>query len=223
MNGPAKTNIDFFCIKENCLKKIDYKKQLKHLYGPSPGKPEFVDVPKMNFLMIDGRGDPNTSAEFKSAVEALFSVSYTVKFMVKRGKPPVDYGVMPLEGLWWAEDMSAFSAAKKDDWLWTLMIMQPEPVTKELVSEAMKKAAGKIDPQVIAKLRYGPFHEKKCAQIMHIGPFSEEGPTIEKVHAFIRENGFKLQGKHHEVYLSDIRRGDPKKWKTIVRQPVGKK
>ncbi len=202
------------------MKKIDYKKELKYLYNPSPKKPEIVDVLKMNFLMIDGKGDPNTSQEFKNAVEALFSVSYTFKFMIKKGKPGIDYGVMPLEGLWWVRDMSKFSIEKKDEWLWTAMIMQPEMVAKELTIEAMKTVKKKKNLPAIGKLRFESFWEGKSAQIMHIGPFSEEGSTIEKLHNFIRENNYKLKDKHHEIYLSDIRRGDPKKWKTIIRQPM---
>ena len=202
------------------MKKIDYKKELKYLYNPSPKKPEIVDVLKMNFLMIDGKGDPNTSQEFKNAVEALFSVSYTLKFMIKKGKLGIDYGVMPLEGLWWVRDMSKFSIEKKDEWLWTAMIMQPEMVAKELTIEAMKTVKKKKNLPAIGKLRFESFWEGKSAQIMHIGPFSEEGSTIEKLHNFIRENNYKLKDKHHEIYLSDIRRGDPKKWKTIIRQPM---
>ncbi|GAI38387.1 unnamed protein product, partial [marine sediment metagenome] len=202
------------------MKKIDYKKELKHLYKPSPRKPEIVDVPKMNFLMIDGKGDPNTSQEFKNAIEALFSVSYTLKFMIKKGELAIDYGVMPLECLWWVEDMSKFSIERKDEWLWTLMIMQPALITKDSVVEAVEKVKEKKNLPAIIKLRFESFHEGKSAQIMHIGPFSEEGPTVEKIHNFIQENTYKLRDKHHEIYLSDIRKGDPKKWKTIIRQPI---
>lgn len=202
------------------MKKIDYKKELKHLYNPSPKEPKIVDVPQMDFLMIDGKGNPNTSQEYKNAIEALFSVSYTLKFMIKKGKTAIDYGVMPLEGLWWAEDMSKFSVERKDEWLWTSMIMQPELIRKELVVEAIETVKKKKKLPAIDKLRFESFCESKSAQIMHIGPFSEEGPTIDKLHDFIREQNHTLRDKHHEIYLSDIRKGDPKKWKTIVRQPI---
>ncbi len=202
------------------MKKIDYKKELKHLYKPSPKKPEIVDVPTMNFLMIDGQGDPNTSQEYKDAIEALFSVSYTLKFMIKKSVHAIDYGVMPLEGLWWIDDMSKFSVEKKDEWKWTAMIMQPEFITHGLTVEAVEKVKAKKESAGLISLRFETFNEGKSAQILHIGPFSEEGPTIEKLHRFIGESGFRLRHKHHEIYLSDIRKGDPKNWKTVIRQPI---
>ncbi len=202
------------------MEKIDYKKQLKHLYGPSARKVEIVDVPQMNFLMVDGEGNPNTSKSFSDAIEALYPLSYTLKFMVKKGKRGVDYGVLPLEALWWADDMSAFSTGNKDAWKWTLMIMQPEFITLKMVQEATQEVQKKKKPVSLPFVRFESFKEGKAAQIMHIGPFSEEGPTIEKVHSFIENNGSRRIGKHHEIYLSDIRRAAPEKWKTIVRQPM---
>jgi len=200
--------------------KKDYKKQLKHLYGPSAKKVEIVDVPQMSFLMVDGEGNPNTSKSFSDAIEALYPLSYTLKFMVKKGKMAVDYGVLPLEALWWADDMSAFSTGNKDDWKWTLMIMQPEFITQKMVKEATEEVERKKKPASLPFVRFDTFKEGKAAQIMHIGPFSKEGPTIEKVHLFIEDNGSRRVGKHHEIYLSDIRRAAPEKWKTIVRQPM---
>lgn len=202
------------------MEKIDYKKQFKHLYGPSAKKVEIVDVPQMNFLMVDGEGDPNTSKSFSDAIEALYLLSYTLKFMVKKGKMGVDYGVLPLEALWWADDMSAFSTGNKDAWKWTLMIMQPEFITRKMVEEATEEVQRKKKPVSLPFVRFEAFMEGKAAQIMHIGPFSDEGPTIEKVHSFIENNGSRSLGKHHEIYLSDIRRAAPEKWKTIVRQPM---
>lgn len=202
------------------MEKIDYKKQLKYLYKPSAREVEIVDVPQMNFLMIDGEGDPNTSQEFQDAVEALYSLSYALKFMIKKGSLAIDYGVMPLEGLWWADDMSQFSVEDKDNWKWTVMVMQPEHVTTELFNEAVEQVRKKKNPAALPKIRSEAFAEGKAAQIMHIGPFSEEGPTVEKLHNFIGESGCKLSGKHHEVYLSDIRKAAPEKWKTIIRQPM---
>ncbi|MCP5062742.1 MAG: hypothetical protein GY936_09785 [Ignavibacteriae bacterium] len=204
------------------MEKIDYKKEFKHLYKPSAKKVEFVDIPKMNFLMIDGKGNPNTSEEYSQAVEALFSLSYTIKFIIKKGNMKIDYGVMPLEGLWWVDDMKEFNVNQKDDWKWTSMIMQPEYVTPEIFEEALVQRKKKKDLPALAKIRFESLTERKSAQIMHLGPFSEEGPTIEKLHEFIEENGFKLDGKHHEIYLSDIRRAAPEKWKTIIRQPIKK-
>jgi hypothetical protein len=201
------------------LEKIDFKKELKHLYQPSVKEVVQVDVPVMNFLMVDGEGDPNTSQAYVEAIEALFSVSYTLKFMVKKGGLTIDYGVMPLEGLWWSDDMAKFSPDDKSIWKWTAMIMQPDFVTGEMVDDAIAEVKKKKNPAAIVKVRFASWLEGKSAQIMHIGPFSEEGPTIQKVHQFIDAKG-KRRGKHHEIYLSDIRKADPKKWKTIIRQPM---
>lgn len=200
--------------------KTDYLKQLKHLYAPSTKKVEIVDVPQMNFLMVDGQGDPNTSQAFADAVESLFSVSYTLKFMIKKVEMALDYGVLPLQALWWSDDMSAFGSGNKDAWKWTVMIMQPGFITAVLVEEAVKEVQRKKKLPSLSLVRFEAFKEGKAAQIMHIGPFSEEGPTIEKVHSFIENSGSQRIGKHHEIYLSDIRRAAPEKWKTIVRQPM---
>jgi hypothetical protein len=206
--------------RERPMEKIDFKKELKHLYKPSAKKVDIVEVPQFNYLMIDGEGDPNTSQSFQDAIEVLYPLSYTLKFMIKRGEMGIDYGVLPLEGLWWADDMSSFSVENKDGWKWTLMIMQPELVTKEMINEAIEQVRAKKNPVSLPLVRFESFEEGKVAQIMHIGPFSEEGPTVEKVHSFIEESGSQRIGKHHEIYLSDIRRAAPEKWKTIIRQPM---
>ena len=201
------------------MTKIDFKKELKHFYNPSAKKVEIVDVPMMNFLMIDGSGDPNTAQEYKAAVEALFAVSYALKFMVKKEKG-VDYGVLPLEGLWWTDDMTQFSMENKDVWKWTSMIMQPKYVTEDLVSKALEQVEKKKNPPALPKIRFESLHEGLSAQSMHIGLYSAEGPTIEKLHNFIKETGHELRGKHHEIYLSDPRRSKPEKMKTVIRQPI---
>lgn len=202
------------------MEKIDYKKEFKHLYKPSAKKVDIVEVPKWNYLMIDGEGNPNTSQSFQDAIDALYPLSYALKFKIKKGEIGIDYGVLPLEGLWWADDMESFRIDDKDNWKWTLMIMQPDIVTEELVNEAIEQVKAKKNPASLPLIRFESFEEGKAAQIMHIGPFSEEGPTIEKVHLFIEENGSRKRGKHHEIYLSDIRRAAPEKWKTIIRQPM---
>ncbi len=199
--------------------KIDFKKELKPFYKASAKAVEMVAVPKMNYLKIDGTGNPNTSQNYKEAVEVLFQLSYTIKFMIKKGELAIDYGVMPLEGLWWVDDMTKFDINKKDDWKWTMMIMQPELVTKTIVEKAKEQLKQKKNPPALPKICFESFEEGTATQIMHIGPFSEEGPTIQKVHEQIHENGFKISGKHHEIYLTDIRRAAPEKWKTIIRQP----
>lgn len=202
------------------MQKIDFKKELRHLYSASVKAPVIVEVPRMNFIMIDGAGDPNTSEEFQQAVEALFSTSYTLKFMIKKGPQAIDYGVMPLEGIWWADDMSSFSVEKKAAWKWSLMIMQPEYVTSELYQQALEQTGKKKDLPASGQLRFEAFHEGLSAQLLHIGPFSEEGPTIETLHRFIQESGYNRRGRHREIYLSDFRRAAPEKLKTIIRQPI---
>jgi hypothetical protein len=202
------------------MEKIDYKKQLKQLYTPSAKKVEIVEVPQMNFLMVDGEGNPNTAKSFKDAIEALYSLSYTLKFMVKNGELGIDYGVLPLEALWWADDLSAFTLGKKDDWKWTVMVMQPAFITSQMVAQATAAVERKKNPVSLPLVRFEAFKEGKSAQILHIGPFTEEGPTVEKVHQFINDQGSQRVGKHHEIYLSDIRRTSSEKWKTIVRQPM---
>jgi hypothetical protein len=140
--------------------------------------------------------------------------------MVKKAELAIDYGVMPLEGLWWLDDMSQFTIEDKSNWKWTLMIMQPEFITLDLINKGVEELRRKKDLATLSKIRFESFEEGKSVQIMHIGPFTEEGPTIEKVHQFIKENGSERRGKHHEIYLSDIRKGDPAKWKTVIRQPM---
>lgn len=201
------------------MEKIDYKKKFKHLFAPSNKSVSIVEVPELSFLMIDGQGDPNTSQFFQDAIEALYSVSYTLKFLVKKSGA-VDYTVPPLEGLWWCNDMTQFSIDNKDIWKWTMMIMQPEHVTMELLEQAMAEVKRKKNPIALPELRFEAYHEGPAVQIMHIGPFSEEGPIVEKLHAFIRKNNYEMSGKHHELYLSDMRRCAPEKWKTVLRQPV---
>ncbi len=201
------------------MAKIDLKKEYRHLYTPSARQVVEVDVPGFNFLMIDGVGDPNTSQKYAQAVEALFSVSYKIKFMIKKGVDAIDYAVMPLEGLWWADDMSAFASNDKSNWKWTMMIMQPAFVDQNIIDEAISEVQKKKNISAISELRFEAFTEGRCAQILHIGPFSEEGPTIQRVHSFIAEHS-AITGKHHEIYLSDIRRAAPEKWKTVIRQPM---
>jgi hypothetical protein len=197
--------------------KRDLKRELKNLYD-APRTPVVVNVPTMRFLMVDGRGDPNTSKEYAEGVEALYTASYAAKFAVKKGPGDVDYGVMPLEGLWWTEDMSRFSVDDKAAWSWTIMIMQPDVANERILADAIKAAREKKDLPALSMIRVEEFAEGKAAQVLHVGPFTTEGPTIERLHAFVDAQG-KRTGKHHEIYLSDIRRAAPAKWKTVIRQP----
>lgn len=199
--------------------KLDLRKELKPFYGPSAKEVSVVDVPPITFLMVDGEGDPNTAESYRQAVEALYSVSYTLKFMVKKSSIGIDYAVMPLEGLWWVEDMRLFSTDDKSDWQWTAMIAQPDFITETMFEEARRQAARKKDLLALPKMRFETVPEGMAAQIMHIGPYSAEGPNIEKLHSFIQESVHQLTGKHHEIYLSDPARTAPEKLKTVIRQP----
>lgn len=201
------------------MPKIDLKKEFKALYQASAKDVTAIDVPVMNFLMIDGRGDPNISKDFQAAIEALYSVSYTLKFMVKKEGLGDDYVVLPLEGLWWADDMTDFLKMNKNLWYWTAMIRQPDFITEQMYNRAKEAAARKKDLPLLSKMRFEKLVEGKAAQIMHIGPFSTEGPTIEKISAFIARGGHKIRGKHHEIYLSDFRKTASEKQKTVIRQP----
>ncbi len=201
------------------VEKVDFKKELNHLYGASVKEPAIVDVPRMNFLMVDGMGNPNAQ-EYQEAIEVLYAVSYTLKFMVKKGELAVDYGVLPLEGLWWVDDMSQFSEENKEAWKWTSMIMQPEYVTEELFNKAVEEVRKKKNPLALPRLRFEGFHEGITVQLMHIGPYSAEKPSIERLHLFIKEKGHELRGKHHEIYLTDPRRMSPEKMRAILRQPI---
>lgn len=170
-------------------------------------------------LRAHGEGDPSTSQAYKNAIAALFAVSYAVKFMVKKGSTGVDYGVMPLEGLWWTEGSEPFRLDQRDTWKWAAMIMQPEFVTAPLVRGAQEQVLKKKGLPDVDQLEFQAFQEGRAAQILHIGPYSEEGPTLEKLHTFIAEQGGTPHGKHHEIYLSDPGKTAPEKLKTIVRQP----
>ncbi len=202
------------------MEKLDFKKTLKHLYNPPAGRFTLVDVPPMNYLMIDGHGDPNTAPEFQENTEALYTLAYTIKFALKPAG--VDFVVPPSEGLWWMDDMSEFSLAVKDRWDWTLMMMQPDFVTPEVFTGALQQALRKKTLPALHKIRLEAYAEGLSVQIMYSGAYADEGPTIARMHAYIRDEGFVPNGKHHEIYLGDPRRTPPEKLKTVIRQPVRK-
>ena len=202
------------------MSKLDFKKQLKELYSPSKEEFTVIDVPSMNFLMIDGHGDPNTAQAYQDAVEALYGVAYKLKFMSKK-EQGMDYVVPPLEGLWWADDMETFTTRRdKSTWDWTMMILQPEWITKDMVEDAVRQVDKQKDLPAVSGLRLEAYHEGLTVQIPHIGSYDQEGPTIARMHAFALEDGYELAGKHHEIYLSDPRRVAPEKLKTVLRQPI---
>ncbi|MCG6858235.1 MAG: GyrI-like domain-containing protein [Salaquimonas sp.] len=201
------------------MEKTDFRKALKHLYQPSARAFSIVEVPKMQFAKIDGTGNPNTSADYAHAVQWLYSVSYPLKFMSKK-ELQKDYGVPPLEGLWWADDMTSFTSGDKDSWKWTMMIMQPDWISGQMFAAAVDKARAKMG-EPPASLRLETYHEGLSVQIMFIGPYAEEGPVIAQLHnEFLPAEELTENGHHHEIYLGDPRKTAPEKLKTVIRQPV---
>ncbi len=201
------------------MTKIDFKKTMKEFYNP-PKKFEIADLPEMQFLMVDGHGDPNTAQEYQDAVEALYAVAYKMKFISKKTLEK-DYVVPPLEGLWWAEDMDTFITREKSAWDWTMMIMIPDWITFEIFTDAIEQVRKKKDLPSLDKVRLESYHEGLSVQVMHIGSYDDEGPVLAKMHTeFIPSNGYVENGKHHEIYLSDPRRVAPEKLRTVLRQPI---
>ena len=213
------------------MKTLDLKKELKHFYAPSVKKPEIVQVPRLQFAMIDGaieKGyEPGNSPGFAEATQALYSISYTLKFMLKkRATNSIDYPVMPLEGLWGVQN-EMIDVAKKDNWNYTLMILQPEVITKDIFAEGLEQVRRKKgDSPVFLKLRLDHFEEGLCVQMMHIGPYATEPDTIERMRAVGLENGYRdgvgPNGMHHEIYIGDPRKANPAKLKTVLRHPLEK-
>ena len=202
------------------MEKIDFKKEYKALFKPSAKKVSIVEVPKFNYLMIDGNGSP-AAEEYQHAMETIYPMAYTLKFMAKTSLQR-DFVVNPLEGLWWAEDYIVFSNGNKDAWIWRSMIMQPDFITESMFDLAREKVTEK-NLASLDKVRLDSMDEGLCAQIMHIGPYADEAPTIQKLHQFVEDNGYELRDKHHEIYLSDPRRAKPENMKTVIRQPIRKK
>ena len=214
------------------MKTLELKKQFKHLYQPSAKKIEALQVPNLQFAMIDGAiekgSEPGKSPTFAEATQALYGISYTLKFMLKKRKTnAIDYPVMALEGLWWVED-GFFDITVKDNWFYTLMIMQPEVINAELFEKAREQARKKKgDSEMLSKIRLAHFEEGLCVQTMHIGPYATEPATIDRMREFMAENGLQdnitgPNGRHHEIYLSDPRKAAPDKMKTVLRHPVKK-
>ncbi|MBQ1049698.1 GyrI-like domain-containing protein [Micromonospora sp. C51] len=200
--------------------KTDFKKTAD-VYQAHRGRFRVLDVPDMRYLMIDGHGDPNTSPAFTTAVEALYPVAYKLKFASKRhlGR---DYVVPPLEGLWWAEDMAAFTTSRdKSRWSWTLLLMVPDWVDRAMFDAAVTQAGAKNQPVRLDDIRLETLSEGRCVQTLHVGAFDDETAVLAQLHEeFIPAQGLRMTGKHHEIYLSDFRRVAPEKQRTILRQPV---
>lgn len=198
---------------------LDLKCQRKDLYAPPATEVRVVDVPPMRYLALDGAGDPNVAPAYTEAVEALFTLAYALKFHARRAEPPLDYAVMPLEGLWWLPDGEMFDPAHKERLSWTLLIRQPDEIGDAAIAAARQEVARKKALPALERVRTLTLHEGPCAQILHLGPFDDEGPTVARLHDFIAARGAALRDKHHEIYLSDMRRVAPAKLRTIVRQP----
>jgi hypothetical protein len=207
--------------RESDMSKIDFTKELRQLYAPPTGDFAVVDVPPLHYLMLDGAGDPNTAPAYTAAVETLYAIAYRAKF-ISKGELGRDYIVPPLEGLWWAEDMRSFTSARdKRSWSWTMMILLPEWITPAIYARACEDVARKRAPANLPALRMEAYCEGLAAQIMHIGPYDDEGPTLARLHGeWLPQHGYAENGKHHEIYLSDPRRAAPSKMRTVLRQPI---
>lgn len=203
------------------MTKWDVKRERKDLYAPRTGGFELVEVPELAFLMVDGEGDPNTAQSYQDAVAALYAVSYALKFASKQLAR--DFVVAPLEGLWSADDPRVFVTRAKSEWKWTMMILQPEWITDAMVEEAVGRATAKKRLPAADRLRFERYGEGLSAQILHIGSYDDEAPVLERLHReFMPANGLTFNGPHHEIYLSDPRRTEPAKLRTILRQPVAR-
>jgi len=199
---------------------VDMKKTLKELYLAVPREPCLVKVPACQYLVVDGKGDPNTSKDFSAAIQALYGLSYTLKFMLKG--EGVEFVVMPLEGLFHADNPEVFLKGNKKAWRWTLMILQPRGVTQKRLAAARGELMKKKGLSSLPDVRLEKFSEGLCVQVLHIGPYAAEKPTIEGLHAFMKAKGLDFAGAHHEIYISDPNRTAPAKMQTVIRQPVRK-
>jgi len=209
--------------------KMDFKKQDKALYSGKVGRFDLIPVPSLSYLTFEGAGAPYGPV-YASALAALYPVSYSLKFFSKN-ELGNDYVVGPLEGLWWADDMNTFLTREKSKWKWRMMIRQPDWITAEHVKTAIGQVTAKQaklkDPKVqsadLEKLEFGEYAEGLSVQVLHVGSYDDEEPVLAEMHnRFIPENGLEMTGHHHEIYLSDPRRVEPEKLKTILRQPVRK-
>lgn len=200
------------------MAKKDLSQELQSLYFPSAKEPVIVDVPEMQYLTVEGKGNPNSSEAFKEAIGALYGVAYTAKFTAKfTGGGKIQ--VMPIEALWWG-DAEDFLKARKDSWQWRLMLMMPPALTQDRFEDAVRQLREKKNPPGLDKVRLETWREGLAAQILYVGPYADEGPTIERLHAYLRSQGYRPSGKHHEIYIGDPNRSKPDKLKTVIREPA---
>ncbi|GAB2449949.1 GyrI-like domain-containing protein [Nocardioides hungaricus] len=200
--------------------KLDFKRSLD-AYRARAGEFRVVRVPPLPFLMVDGHGDPNVAPAYADALATVYPVAYRLKFASKHelGR---DYVVPPLEALWWADDMDAFTSARdKSAWDWTVMLMVPDWITSQMLDTAISKVAAKGPPAALDRLRLDRLDEGTSVQTLHVGPYDAEAATLAELHhRFLPDNGLRMTGRHHEIYLSDPRRTAPSRLRTILRQPV---
>jgi hypothetical protein len=209
----------------------DFVKENKALYQPKTG-PVIIDVPTMKFLMVDGKGAPDPDdgtgehvSDFQDAMGALYGVVYSIKMSYKGDEQLPGYEnfkVPPPEALWWMTDHSDFDMTKPNEWRWTLMLRVPDFVTQNIVDKYIDQLVIKKKSNRYKKVRLEEYTEGNSVQILHVGPYAEEGPNIQKMHVFAQEQGYKLHGKHHEIYFGDPRRTAPANLKTVLRQPIQK-
>jgi hypothetical protein len=205
------------------VKRLNLRQQWKHLYSPAARQAQLVEVPELSFLMLDGQLEPGRkpgeSPAFQQAFQALYGAAFTLKFMSKRrARDPVDFNIMALEGLWWAQ--GEFDLRQPGDWCWTLLLLLPDHITSEMLATAQSQLRAKKDNPALDRLRLERFEEGLCVQIMHVGPYADEPATLDRLHSFAWDGGYALRGKHHEIYLGDPRRAKPERLKTILRQPI---
>jgi hypothetical protein len=199
---------------------FDVKRERRMYYTAKRDTFEVLDVPEMTFLMADGKGNPNTADGYRTAVEALYSTSYAVRAIAKE-ELDRQHTVGPLEGLWWADDLRVFESRDGDEWNWSMMIVQPDWITRDVVDAALERVRNRKDLEALDRLRFDTFAEGMCVQVLHVGPYDEEAPTIKRMHEeYIPAHKLALRGRHHEIYLGDPRRAAPSKLRTILRQPV---
>ena len=202
------------------MEKIDLMKMMVSEYAQKPTGPKIVNVGKHKYLTIEGTGDPNNNSYYSEAVGTLFSLAYALKFHVKRSELAIDYSVMPLEGLWWTDDMSTFSLECRENWFWKMMILQPDFVTADLVEDIKYGVIQKKGTQIIDEIKFEIITEGTCAQIFHQGGYGiAEKPSVDLLHQFIQISGYLLAGRHHEIYLNSPTRVPTEKLRTLIRQP----
>ncbi len=203
------------------MTKADFKKKFGAFYSASSKEPALVDVPEFRFAVVDGAGgDPAHNPDFQNAVAALYGVSYTIKFALKKARPAREYSVMPLEGLWWCEGLRQFDMSRPELWRWRLMIFQPDFVDDGVFQKAVAELSEKKQTTALPAVRLERFEEGRCVQMMHVGPYAAEPATIARMQEFAAGEGYAFSGRHHEIYMGDPRRAKPERLKTILRSPV---